>query len=85
MSRNNHNNHPVRIFVEWCKGCGICVTFCPKAVLILNHQGKAEIAHLENCIYCKLCEILCPDFAVCVHPKPEDGKAEVEERVGGEE
>jgi 2-oxoglutarate ferredoxin oxidoreductase subunit delta len=61
---------------EWCKGCGICVAFCPKGVLVLNHLGKAELAHLENCIYCKLCEILCPDFAVNVRGKPEAGKAD---------
>jgi 2-oxoglutarate ferredoxin oxidoreductase subunit delta len=83
MPRNNHNNRPVRIFEEWCKGCGICVAFCPKNVLILNHEGKAEVARLEDCIYCKLCEILCPDFAVNVQEKPQK-EAEVKEKVGGE-
>jgi len=26
---------------EWCKGCGICVAFCPKDVLVLDEEGKA--------------------------------------------
>ncbi|MCX7021062.1 MAG: 4Fe-4S dicluster domain-containing protein [bacterium] len=79
MGKNNHGDKPVRIFEEWCKGCGICVAFCPKGVLVLNHLGKAEIAHIENCLYCKLCEILCLDFAVTVRGKPEAEKADVEE------
>ena len=26
---------------EWCKGCGICVAFCPKSVLELDDDEKA--------------------------------------------
>jgi len=26
---------------DWCKGCGICVAFCPKEVLVLDEQDKA--------------------------------------------
>ena len=86
MHRNGNSPVlPLRIFEEWCKGCGVCVTFCPKGVLVLNRQGKAEVAHLENCIYCKLCELLCPDFAVNVRPKPEAEKSAVKEKVGDEE
>jgi 2-oxoglutarate ferredoxin oxidoreductase subunit delta len=49
---------------EWCKGCGICVHFCPKQVLELDESDKAVAAHIENCIACKLCELRCPDLAV---------------------
>jgi len=48
---------------EWCKGCGICVEFCPKDVLQLK-DGKIDIKDLDKCIQCKQCEILCPDFAI---------------------
>ncbi len=26
---------------EWCKGCGICVAFCPKKALDLDDEEKA--------------------------------------------
>ncbi len=63
----------VKIYQDWCKGCGICVTFCPSGVLRFNNQGKAEVAHEEECINCGFCEVHCPDFAILVQPKNETG------------
>ncbi len=48
---------------ELCKGCGICVAFCPKNVLVLK-KGKAEIKNLDDCIQCGQCELRCPDYAI---------------------
>jgi 2-oxoglutarate ferredoxin oxidoreductase subunit delta len=49
---------------EWCKGCGICVRFCPKKVLELDKADKAIAARREDCICCRLCEFRCPDLAI---------------------
>lgn len=49
---------------EWCKGCRICVHFCPKKVLDMNKAGKAFVANLDECTGCKLCEQRCPDLAI---------------------
>ena len=38
----------VKINREWCKGCGICVAFCPKEVLEMDADDKALWAHPEN-------------------------------------
>jgi len=56
---------------EWCKGCGICVAFCPKEVLGMA-KGKVSILHPENCVLCRMCENLCPDFSVFVYEE-DDG------------
>ena len=51
---------------DWCKGCNICVTFCPKKVLELDEKDKSTVLRPELCIGCKLCELLCPDLAITV-------------------
>lgn len=53
-----------QIDTEWCKGCGICVHFCPKDVLELDRHGKAVAARPDDCISCMLCELRCPDLAI---------------------
>jgi 2-oxoglutarate ferredoxin oxidoreductase subunit delta len=49
---------------EWCKGCGICVHFCPANVLELDENEKATAARPEECTRCLLCEMICPDLAI---------------------
>lgn len=49
---------------DWCKGCGICVEFCPTKVLELDDSERAVAARLEDCICCRLCEMRCPDLAI---------------------
>ena len=34
-----------------CKGCKICVTFCPKAVLALDTLGKVQVVNAEADVY----------------------------------
>lgn len=57
---------------EWCKRCGICVAFCPKNVFDEDSEGTVSIPRLEDCIYCELCERLCPDLAITLVPEQTD-------------
>ncbi|VBB06847.1 Hypothetical protein LUCI_2084 [Lucifera butyrica] len=51
---------------KFCKGCGICVSFCPQKILGLNELGKIYIKDADKCIRCGQCELRCPDFAIKV-------------------
>lgn len=52
-----------------CKGCGICIAFCPKKVLALDELSKVQIVNAEACIACGQCELRCPDYAIFVDRK----------------
>ena len=53
----------IRIDPRRCKGCEICVAFCPAEVLALRDE-KAVVINLSACTACELCVLRCPDFAV---------------------
>jgi len=65
-SRGNKTGPMDKLFVyrRWCKGCGICVEFCPKDVFEMGADGHAEVVYPERCSDCGLCAVLCPDFAI---------------------
>lgn len=67
----------VEINVAWCKGCGICVAFCPKKALSLVDE-KAQVDP-ELCIACGMCELYCPDLAIVVSKPPKKANATEEE------
>ncbi len=60
---------------DYCKGCSICVAFCPRKVLQtsndINSKGYMlpEAVNLGACTQCMLCEIVCPDLAIAVTGK----------------
>ena len=56
----------LKTIVKRCKGCGICVTLCPKQVLSLDDLGKIVVSDETKCIQCKQCEMRCPDYAIFV-------------------
>jgi len=62
---------PARLEVTeaWCKGraCDICVRACPERCLAIDRRDKVAVVRPEACTGCRLCELLCPDFAIAVH------------------
>ena len=60
----------LRTIPQWCKGCGICVAFCPVKILTLENE-KVKVVSPEKCTSCGLCEMRCPDFAIYLEEKEE--------------
>lgn len=58
---------------ERCKGCQLCVKFCPVHIIALNkdkvnNKGytPAGILNMDKCVACKNCETICPDLVISV-------------------
>jgi len=58
-----------------CKECGICYAFCPKNNLKAGTDGTPEMIDPQACTGCKLCEYLCPDFAIQVDRETKSNTA----------
>lgn len=61
---------------EFCKGCGLCVSVCPKKILELstdktNSKGYTpmRIVDVEKCIGCLSCAKMCPDVVIRIEKK----------------
>jgi len=64
---------------ELCKGCGLCMEYCPVGGIEADILGKAQFVGEENCIGCMKCVWLCPDFANWVEEVTEDGDEDEED------
>ncbi len=56
-----------------CKGCGLCVHFCPVKILQLdpsrmNQAGYplVSVTDIKKCIGCTFCAMMCPDSVIKV-------------------
>ena len=56
----------VEIKKEWCKGCSICVEYCPVKILFIGEDRKVNVSDESKCIGCLLCEYRCPDFVIAI-------------------
>jgi len=62
----------VCLISERCKGCGFCITFCPRQVLCESQTANGKGYRLpevvpgkqNDCINCQYCSLICPEFAI---------------------
>jgi len=63
----------VHLQVERCKGCRLCIEYCPTGVLALSTEFNAKGYHYptvaaDTCIACQACSTICPEYAIFATP-----------------
>jgi 2-oxoglutarate ferredoxin oxidoreductase subunit delta len=77
----------IKINVENCKGCELCVNECPQESLQMSENINKKGYHYavlqeDNCTGCTNCALVCPEAIITVYrqskksamPKPTDVK-----------
>ena len=61
----------ISIHEDLCKGCQLCVNFCPKDCLAMttdriNAKGTpfSQVVRLSDCVGCRACATVCPEAAI---------------------
>ena len=55
-----------------CKGCELCISVCPKHILVLDSEPNikgylpAYCKEEESCIGCASCGKMCPDSVITI-------------------
>ena len=63
----------IEISQELCKGCELCISFCPKLLIsasnTLNASGYLPAVFNDNgeCTGCAVCALVCPEVAIEVY------------------
>ena len=78
MAVSTVKSYRLKIDRDGCKGCRLCVAFCPKDVLAmstdrLNDKGVpfAECVRPDECIGCRACTTVCPDAVIELFEREE--------------
>jgi len=74
VSQRRHTAY-ITIDSERCKGCGLCIFFCPQKVIgqaeRFNQKGYTPATVIEEkageCTGCTACALMCPDIAIGVY------------------
>jgi 2-oxoglutarate ferredoxin oxidoreductase subunit delta len=67
------------IDIERCKGCGLCISVCPKNGIVisksLNKAGYFPAQPVDNsdCTGCAICAIVCPEAGIEVYREDDTG------------
>lgn len=58
---------------ERCKGCGLCVSVCPKKLVVIQKGKRSEKGYFtavctdqDACVSCAMCAMICPDCAIII-------------------
>jgi 2-oxoglutarate ferredoxin oxidoreductase subunit delta len=58
---------------EFCKGCALCISFCPQKMITMSSElnasgySTAVFTKGEECTGCAVCAVVCPEGAIEVY------------------
>ncbi len=66
----------VYLIPDRCKGCELCIHFCPQKILQTSEERNAKGYHFptivpgkeNDCIHCEFCTLICSEFAIFTLP-----------------
>lgn len=76
---NKETGTRIIIYPLRCKACRLCIDSCPKKLLetraTFSRKGfrPTYAARPDDCIKCRRCENICPDFAIYILEPEEEG------------
>ncbi|MGC9182016.1 4Fe-4S dicluster domain-containing protein [Thermogladius sp.] len=62
----------VNVIRDRCKECEFCIAICPVKILVKGQNSNRfgyrppVVTEPDKCIGCRLCEYVCPEFAIYV-------------------
>ncbi|MFQ3675334.1 MAG: ferredoxin family protein [Endomicrobiia bacterium] len=71
VEKTKHKNKfIVKIEMQSCKGCSLCIVNCPKKNLKLSEKINrlgykyCEVIDENNCNGCGVCYLMCPEYCI---------------------
>ena len=66
----------VELSEEFCIGCGLCVSVCPRKILVINNNKINKkgypiigVTNTTKCIGCGSCTMICPNSVIKIIKK----------------
>lgn len=86
LKKNIHHKHrlgKIHLISDRCKGCNLCIEFCPQHVLEESKDFNTKGYHLpklveipgeKECVGCGYCSLICPEFSIFTEILSEEEK-----------